>query len=184
MTGKLQREEDPGSKLSRGALRPQKKKKGSQPREKEFRRDCERLRVPYDHPNNSEDEEARRKRLRAFVLEEEALQLECYKGQVEYVSYTHGEDTDGRRRRLREQISNRERSNTKQSEGDKIYECNLKNRCEDNGVSYLAPLLPQESVEAARIRRERLEELVKRFVHFDTCAACSGYLHSFCQFAP
>ena len=67
----------------------------------------------------------------------------------------------------------------------------LSRLCNDNGVSYLAPS-PQESEDAACIRWERLEELVTRFVHFDTCvacvqfdtcAACPDYLHSFCQFA-
>ena len=80
MMGKLHREEDPGSKLSRGALRPQKKKRNYDQEEKELRRDCERLRVPYEYFNSSEDDEARRKRLRKFVLEEEALTLECYRG--------------------------------------------------------------------------------------------------------
>ena len=63
--------------------------------------------------------------------------------------------------------------------------------CNDNGVSYLPPS-PQESEDAARIRREQLKELVTRFVHFDTCVAsvhfdtcvaCPDYLRSFCQFA-
>ena len=40
----------------------------------------------------------------------------------------------------------------------------------DNGAPYLDPS-PQESEDAGRIRRERLEELVTRFVHFDTCVA-------------
>ena len=67
-------------------------------------------------------------------------------------------------------------------ERDRRTEDILSQLCEDNGVTYLAPS-PQESEDAARIRRERLEELVTRFVHFDTCAACPDYLHSFCQFA-
>ena len=55
----------------------------------------------------------------------------------------------------------------------------LSRLCNDNGVSYLAPS-PQESEETARIRRERLEELMTRFIHFETCAAaCPDYLHSF-----
>ena len=95
--------------IKRSIAAAKKKKRDYDQEEKELRRDCERLRVPYHHPNNSEDDEARRKRLRAFVLEEEALQLECYRGQVEYVHYTLGEDTDDRRRRLREHFSNREK---------------------------------------------------------------------------
>ena len=52
-------------------------------------------------------------------------------------------------------------------ERDRRTEDILSQLCEDNGVTYLAPS-PQESEDAARIRRERLEELVTRFVHFDT----------------
>ena len=68
-------------------------------------------------------------------------------------------------------------------ERDRRTEDILSQLCNDNGVSYLAPS-PQESEEATRIRREELEELVTRFVHFETCAAaCPDYSDSFFQFA-
>ena len=63
--------------IKRSIAAAKEKKRNYDQEGKELRRDCERLRVPYDHPKNSEDEKARRKRLRAFVLEEKALQLEC-----------------------------------------------------------------------------------------------------------
>ena len=59
-------------------------------------------------------------------------------------------------------------------ERDRRTEDILSQLCNDNGVSYLAPS-PQESEDAARSRRERLEELVTGFVHFDTCVA--DYVH-------
>ena len=66
-------------------------------------------------------------------------------------------------------------------EKDRRTEDILSQLCNDNGVSYLSPS-PKERVDATPIRREQLEDLVTRFVHFDTCAACPDYLHSFCQF--
>ena len=59
-------------------------------------------------------------------------------------------------------------------ERDRRTEDILSRLCNDNGVSYLAPS-PQGSEGAARSRRERLEELIIWFVHFDTCVA--DYLH-------
>ena len=59
-------------------------------------------------------------------------------------------------------------------ERDRCTEDILSRLCNDNGVSYLAPS-PQESEDATCSRRERLEELVTGFVHFDTCVA--DYLH-------
>ena len=62
-------------------------------------------------------------------------------------------------------------------ERDRRTEDILSQLCNDNGVSYLSPS-PKESEDAARIRREQLEDLVTRFVHFDTCVACwTTYAH-------
>ena len=47
--------------------------------------------------------------------------------------------------------------------------------CNDNGVSYLAPS-PQESEDAARIRREQLKELVTRFVQSDLIHVSPAYI--------
>ena len=62
-------------------------------------------------------------------------------------------------------------------ERDRRTEDILSQLCNDNGVSYLSPS-PKESEDAARIRREQLEDLVTRFIHFDTCVACpTTYAH-------
>ena len=144
------------------------KKREFEEKEEQLRILCERASVSYDPPNEMEEHEVRRERLRALAMEELALKKECSQAQVKYRPHTLDENDMIRRERLR----------------DEIFEFYLKKRCEDNGVFYLAPCLPQESKEAARIRREGLEELIKRFVHFETCAApCPDFLHSFCQFA-
>ena len=143
------------------------RKKEFEEKEERLRILCERASVSYDPPNEMEEHEVRRERLRALAMEELALKKECSQAQVKYRPHTLDENDMIRRERLR----------------DEIFEFYLKKRCEDNGVFYLAPGLlylapglPRESKEAARIRREQLEELIKRFVHSDTCAVtCPDY---------
>ena len=146
--------------------------KAAQVKKREFEKEeervrvlCERASVPYDPPNHMEEDEVRRERLCALAMEELALKKECSQARVKYRPHTPDENDMVRRERLR----------------DEIFEFYLKERCEDNKVAYLAPS-SQENKDGACIRRERLEELIKRFVHFDTCAACPDYLHSFCPF--
>ena len=99
------------------------KKRAFEEEEEQLRVLCERASVPYDPPNEMEEDEIRRERLRALVMEEKALQKECYQAQVKYRPPTPDENDMIRRDRLQ----------------DIIYKFYLKHRCEDNGVSYLAP---------------------------------------------
>ena len=140
------------------------KKREFEKEEERVRVLCERASVPYDPPNHMEEDEVRRERLRALAMEELALKKECSQARVKYRPHTPDENDMVRRERLR----------------DEIFEFYLKERCEDNRVSYLSPCLPQESKEAARIRRERLEELVIRSVLFDVCCL---KMYSLCTFS-
>ena len=99
-----------------------------------------------------EDDDERRKRLRDFILVENELQVACSRARVKYEPLTADEDDIIRRDRLR----------------DKIFESDLKDRCNDNGVTYLDPP-SQEDKQCAQIRRRVLEDLVTRSVRFDVC---------------
>ena len=140
-----------------GAFRPQKRKRIYDQEEEQLERDCELYNVPYDPPNDNEGDEARRMRLRAFVLGEKELKLECSRAGVKYVHYTDGEDTECRRRKLRECIGNRERL---QSTGFQALEAELMWRCHVNKVQYEVPQW-DESTAYTLVCRIRLAGVIK-----------------------
>ena len=149
-------------KIRRRIGEAKKKKKVFEREEKELKRCCENAGAGerYDPPNDMEDDDERRKRLRDFILVENELQVACSRARVKYEPPTADEDDIIRRDRLR----------------DKIFESDLKERCKDNGVTYQDPP-SQEDKQCAQIRRKVLENLVTRSVRFDVCCLYVLTLH-------